>query len=274
MSEKKYEFIKTETRGRVFIVTMARPQVMNALHPPASYEMAEAWDRFEADPELWVGIITGEGERAFCAGNDLKYTAAGGEFTAAPSGFGGLTNRLDCNKPVIGAINGPAVGIGATMTLAMDFRLASEKARIGFVFNKLGIVPEACSSWFLPRIVGISQALEWTYMADILSPEEALRGGLLKAVYKPEELLAEARALAHRIIDGRSPVAIALTRQMMYRNAAQPHPLEAHKIDSLAMFYTSIGDGVEGVSAFLEKRSPDFKSRTSTDMPPFVPWQR
>jgi enoyl-CoA hydratase/carnithine racemase len=158
------------------------------------------------------------------------------------------------------------------MTLAMDVRLASEKARIGFVFGKIGIVPEACSSWFLPRIVGISQALEWTYMADILSPEEAQRGGLVKAVYPPDQLLPAAYALAHRFIDKRSPVGIALTRQMMYRNSAQPHPLEAHRIDSLAMFYTSIGDGKEGVASFLEKRDADFNKQTSSDMPPFYPW--
>jgi enoyl-CoA hydratase/carnithine racemase len=173
-----------------------------------------------------------------------------------------------CTKPVIGAINGAAVGIGATMTLAMDVRLASEKARIGFVFNKIGIVPEACSSWFLPRIVGISQALEWCYSADILEPAEALRGGLVKAVLPPEQLLPEAYKLARKWVETRSPVAVALTRQMLYRNAAQPHPLEAHRVDSLAMFYTSVGDGKEGVRSFLEKRAPAFASSAS-ELPPF-----
>jgi len=170
---------------------------------------------------------------------------------------------------VIAAINGPAVGIGATMTLAMDVRLASDRARIGFVFGKIGIVPEACSSWFLPRIVGVSQALEWTYAADILTAEEAMAGGLVKAVVPGFTLLEAARALARRFVANRSPVAVALTRQMMYRNAAQPHPLEAHRIDSLAMFYTSVGDGKEGVQSFLDKRDPKFTSRASTDMPPF-----
>ncbi len=158
------------------------------------------------------------------------------------------------------------------MTLPMDVRLASENARIGFVFARLGIVPEACSSWFLPRIVGISQALEWVYAADILTAEEAHRGGLVRSVHPAEELLDAAYVLARRFTSNRSPVATALTRQMMWRNSAQPHPLEAHRVDSLAMFYTSIGDGKEGVAAFREKRDPDFSGRT-TDMPPFYPWQ-
>ena len=177
-----------------------------------------------------------------------------------------------CTKPVIAAINGPAVGIGATMTLPMDVRLASEKARIGFVFGKIGVVPEACSTWFLPRIVGISRALEWVYSADILSAAEALEGGLVRSVHPADELLEAAYALARRFTENRSPVATALARQMMYRNSAQPHPLEAHRVDSLAMFYTSVGDGKEGVASFREKRDPEFTGRTS-QMPPFYPWQ-
>src|SRR5690606_10585516 len=153
---------------------------------------------------------------------------------------------FNCKKPVIGAINGAAVGIGATMTLPMDIRLASEKARIGFVFGRIGIVPEACSSWFLPRIVGISQALEWTYLADVFDGHEAQRGGLVRSVHAPDQLVEEALKIARRIASERSPVGVALTRQMMYRNSAQPHPMAAHQVDSLAMFYTSIGDGKEG----------------------------
>jgi enoyl-CoA hydratase/carnithine racemase len=177
----------------------------------------------------------------------------------------------ECKKPVIAAINGAAVGIGATMTCAMDIRLASEHARIGFVFNKIGITPEACSTWFLPRIVGISRALEWTYTGEILNADDALAGGLVKAVVPAESLLEEAYAIARKIV-AHSPVAIALTRQMMYRNSAQPHPLEAHKVDSLAIFYASQTSGKEGVQSFLDKRAPDFEDRASTDMPPFYPW--
>ena len=228
-------------------------------------------------------VVTGAG-RAFCAGMDLS---VGGnvfgldesqrptlqdmrERLEDPAILRGVRDTggrvtlaiFDCTKPVIGAINGAAVGIGATMTLAMDVRLASEKARIGFVFGRIGIVPEACSSWFLPRIVGISQALEWCYSADIIEPAEALRGGLVKAVLPPDQLLPEAYKLARKWVDNRSPVAVALTRQMLYRNAAQPHPLEAHRVDSLAMFYTSIGDGKEGVRSFLEKRAPATTARS------------
>jgi enoyl-CoA hydratase/carnithine racemase len=177
-----------------------------------------------------------------------------------------------CPKPVIGAVNGAAVGIGATMTLPMDVRLASESARIGFVFGRLGIVPEAASSWFLPRLVGISRALEWVYTADVLTAQQALEGGLVRSVHPPDELLDAAYDLARRFTAHRSPVATALARQMMWRNSAQPHPLAAHQVDSLAMFYTSVGDGKEGVVAFREKRDPDFSGRTS-DMPPFYPWQ-
>jgi len=158
------------------------------------------------------------------------------------------------------------------MTLPMDVRLASDTARIGFVFGRLGIVPEACSSWFLPRIVGISRALEWVYAADILTAQEALEGGLVRSVHPEDELLGAAYALARRFTANRSPVATALARQMLWRNSAQPHPLEAHRVDSLAMFYTSTGDGKEGVQAFLDKREPEFTGST-TDMPPFYPWQ-
>ncbi|HEX5771805.1 MAG TPA: enoyl-CoA hydratase-related protein, partial [Nocardioidaceae bacterium] len=238
-------------------------------------------------------VVTGRG-RAFCAGMDLSVggNVFGLDESQRPT-MADLQDRIDdpaivegvrdtggrvalatfrCTKPVIGAINGAAVGIGATMTLPMDVRLASERARIGFVFGRLGIVPEATSTWFLPRIVGISRALEWAYTADVLTAQEAQEGGLVRSVHPEDELLDAAYDLARRFTTNRSPVATALARQMMYRNSAQPHPIEAHRVDSLAMFYTSIADGKEGVAAFLEKRDPEFTSRTS-DMPPFYPWQ-
>jgi enoyl-CoA hydratase/carnithine racemase len=267
-----------------------RPDKLNAFTVAMANELEDFFTRANSDDAIRAIVVTGEG-KAFCAGMDLGTggNVFGLDESQRPT-LDDMQRRLDdpairagvrdtggrvalsifnCAKPVIAAINGAAVGIGATMTLPMDFRLASENARIGFVFGKLGIVPEACSSWFLPRIVGIGQALEWVYSAEILDAQTALRGGLLKAVVPADRLLAEAHALARRITVNRSPVAVALVRQMMYRNAAQPHPLEAHRIDSLAMFYSSLGDGKEGVRAFLEKRAPDFSARVSRDMPPF-----
>jgi len=265
-----------------------RPEQLNAFTVEMANELVDFFTGVNARDDIRTIVVTGSG-RAFCAGMDLSVEgnvfgldetlqptlADMHERLDDPAIFKGVRDTggrvtlsiFDCNKPVIAAINGAAVGIGATMTLAMDFRLASDKARIGFVFGRLGIVPEACSSWFLPRIVGLSQALEWTYSADILDAQAALDGGLLKAVLPPEQLLDEAYALARRITQNRSPVAVALTRQMMMRNSAQPHPLEAHRVDSLAVFYTSIRDGKEGVQAFREKRAPQFSP--STELPPF-----
>lgn len=285
-----FQTIRYEVADGILTITLNRPEQLNAFTTQMATELIDAFHSASEDDAVRAVIVTGAG-RAFCAGMDLS--VAGNVFgldEGLRPALADVQDRLDdpaviegvrdtggrvtlaifgCTKPVIAAINGAAVGVGATMTLAMDIRLASDKARIGFVFGKIGIVPEACSSWFLPRIVGISQALEWAYTADIFDANEAQRGGLVKAVYPPEQLLEQANALARRIVDNRSPVATALTRQMMYRNAAQPHPVEAHRIDSLAVFYTSRGDGKEGVRSFLEKRPPDFKARVSTDLPPF-----
>ena len=285
-----YNTLRVDVDDHIATLTLYRPDNMNAF----TVEMADELEAFFTDvndnDDVRAIVVTGEG-KAFCAGMDLA--TGGNVFGLDESLQPTLTDmqtRLDdpamidgvrdtggrvtlaifnCKKPVIAAINGAAVGIGATMTLAMDFRLASEKARIGFVFGRLGIVPEACSSWFLPRIVGLQQALEWCYSADILTADEAREGGLVKSVHAPDALLDEARALAKKFTDNRSPVAVALTRQMLYRNAAQPHPLDAHRIDSLGVFYTSIADGQEGVKAFLEKRPAEFTTKASTDMPPF-----
>ena len=291
-----YQTLDWSVEDRILTLTLDRPEQLNSFTVTMAEELVDAYDRASADDDVAAVVVTGRG-RAFCAGMDLSGNdgdgnvfgldesltptlADVGERLEDPEVLDGVRDTggrvslavYRCTKPVIGAINGAAVGIGATMTLPMDVRLASEKARIGFVFGRLGIVPEAASSWFLPRLVGISRALEWTYSADILTAEQALEGGLVRSVHAPEDLLEAARDLARRFTTGRSPVATALTRQMMWRNSAQPHPLEAHKVDSLAMFYTSIGDGKEGVAAFREKRRPEFTSRAS-ELPPFHPWQ-
>ncbi|MDB4990340.1 MAG: enoyl-CoA hydratase/isomerase [Myxococcaceae bacterium] len=285
-----YQTLDYQVREGILTLTLSRPEQLNAFTTEMAEELILAFTRASSDDDVRAIVVTGSG-RAFCAGMDLSKPGnvfglnenlrpslsdidQRGEEEAILHGVRDTGGRVTlaifaCTKPVIAAINGAAVGIGATMTLAMDIRLASEKARIGFVFGKLGIVPEACSSWFLPRIVGIQQALEWTYSGEIFSAADAKAGGLVKAVYPPEQLLEEAYKLARKFTENKSPVAVALTRQMLYRNGAQPHPRDAHRIDSLAMFYTSIGDGKEGVRAFLEKREPEFKSKTSKDMPPF-----
>ncbi len=287
-----YKTLRYEVADNILTLTLDRPDALNAFTVEMAYELIDAFNRASNDDDVRAIVVTGAG-KAFCAGMDLSVggNVFGLNEELAPTmadmeqrledpeikegvrDTGGLVTLAiyDCKKPVIAAINGAAVGIGATMTCAMDIRLASEHARIGFVFNKIGITPEACSSWFLPRIVGISQALEWVYSADILKAEEAKEGGFVKAVLPADQLLEEAYRIAARIAQ-HSPVSIALTRQMMYRNAAQPHPLEAHKVDSLAMFYSSISSGKEGVQSFLEKRPAEFTQRTSTDMPPFYPW--
>lgn len=268
----------------VALLTLARPEQLNAFNLTMARELEEVFRGPALDDDVTAVVVTGEG-RAFCAGMDL--TADGNVFgldeslRPSPEHFarrfnqepfqsgirdtgGKLTLAIhDLPKPVIAAINGPAVGIGATMTLAMDVRLASETARIGFVFGRLGIVPEACSSWFLPRLVGLSTALEWVYSAKILSAKEAKEGGLVRSVHTPEDLVGQALELARSFVRGRSPVALGLAKQLLNRNGAAPTPLDAHISDSLAMFYTSIGDGKEGVAAFLEKREAVFTGRAS-----------
>jgi enoyl-CoA hydratase/carnithine racemase len=261
-----------------------RPDALNSFTVTMAAELERFFLDAAADDAIRAIVVTGAG-RAFCAGMDLS--AEGNVFgldeTANPtpadlrdhlteepfqSGVrdtgGKVTLAIHaCPKPVLAAINGPAVGIGATMTLAMDLRLASTKARIGFVFGRLGIVPEAASTWFLPRIVGVQQALEWIYSAEILTAEQALAGRLVRSVHEPEDLLEAAYGLARTFVVGRSPVALALAKQMVYRNSAAEHPIEAHRADSLAMWHASIGDGKEGVAAFLEKRDPQFTGRAS-----------
>ena len=288
----QYNTIDYQAKDFILTLTLHRPEQLNAFTVEMAHELVHAFDRASADDAVRAIVVTGAG-RAFCAGMDLSIegNVFGLNEQLRPS-MQDMDDRLDdpeildgvrdagglvtlaiyrCTKPVIAAINGAAVGIGATMTCAMDIRLASVHARIGFVFNKIGIVPEACSSWFLPRIVGISRALEWVYSAEILKPEEALAAGFVKAVVPADELLHTAYRIAAKIAT-HSPVAVALTRQMMYRNAAQPDPMAAHKVDSLAMFYTSMTGGKEGVASFLEKRPANYTDKVSKDLPDFYPW--
>jgi enoyl-CoA hydratase/carnithine racemase len=292
-----FETLRYEVEDQILTLTLNRPEQLNAFNGPMMNELIKAFDAADADDEVRAIIVTGAG-RAFCAGADLSQGAktfdyakrddkpdkAGTPVDAAGNpvwshesvrdGGGRVTLRIyECLKPVIAAINGPAVGIGATMLLPMDIRLAADTARIGFVFARRGITPEACSSWFLPRLVGISRALEWTYSGRIFPAAEALAGGLVSAVHAPDALLPAARALAREIVDHAAPVSVALTRQMMWRMLGADHPMEAHKIDSRSIYARGASpDAKEGVMSFLEKRPAQFTSKVSTDMPAFFPW--
>ena len=269
----------------VATITLNRPEKMNAFTVTMMQEMCAAFDLIDADDAVRAVIVTGSGDRAFCAGADLTPDGGGQVFASGSAveslgdervrdSGGRLTLRIfQCTKPVIAAVNGAAVGIGATMQLAMDMRLASDTARFGFVFARRGIVPEAASSWFLPKIVGISQALEWCMTGRVFDAREALAGGLVRSVHPPGELLAEANRLAREIADNTSPVAVAMTRAMLWRLSAEDHPMDAHKIDSRAIYRRSrSGDAQEGIASFLEKRSPVYPDKVSTDLPDFFPW--
>ena len=272
-------------------LTLSRPDALNAFDLVMARELLQVFTTDARDDAVRAVVVTGSG-RAFCAGMDLS---ADGNVFGLDESLGPTPESLREHfedpayadgvrdtggkvtlaihalpKPVIAAINGAAVGIGATMTLAMDIRLASTTARIGFVFGRLGIVPEAASSWFLPRVVGVQQALEWVYSADILTAQDALAGRLVRSVHEPEELLPAALELARSFVVDRSPVALGLAKQLIYGNGAADHPLEAHLSDSLAMWHTSVGDGKEGVAAFKEKRTPRFTGKAS-DLPRIFP---
>ncbi len=289
-----YQTITCETTEQILTMTLNRPDRLNAFTTTMMHELIDAFDRADREDEVRAVIVTGAG-RAFCAGADLAAGAQTFDRAARPDrapvplgpdgepdlgddaardGGGRVTLRIfSCLKPVIAAINGPAVGIGATMLLPMDVRLASEDARIGFVFVRRGIIPEACSSWFLPRIVGISQALEWTFSGRVFPASEALAGRLVSAVHPPAELLPAARKLAREFIDNTAPVSVALARQMMWRMLGADHPMEAHKIDSRGIFVRGFSADVkEGVSAFLEKRPARFTDTVAKNMPAYFPW--
>ncbi len=279
-----YETLLYEVNDRVLTITLNRPQKLNAFNSTMGSEIIDAVGRASEDDDVRAIIVTGS-ERAFCAGADLAKgadTFARNEPQPTASGDSGVYRDIggqlsmaiyDSKKPIIGAINGPAVGIGVTMTLAMDVRLASDKARFGFVFVRRGIVPEACSSWFLPRLVGISQAAEWMLTGRVFGAEEALRGGLVRRVLPPDELLPAAQALAREIAEHTSPVAVALTRQMLWKMLAAPDPSAAHDIESQGIYHMGrAADVREGVVSFLEKRPPKFTMRASRDMPTYYPW--
>jgi len=269
-------------------LTLNRPDRMNAFTGQMMTDIIAAFDATDANDDVRAVIVTGAG-KAFCAGADLSEGAKTFDYESRDDrperGEKGSTEYLrdsggrvtlrifESLKPVIGAINGAAVGVGATMQLPMDIRLASTEARFGFVFARRGIVPEACSSWFLPRLVGVSQALEWCYSGRVFAAQEALQGGLVRSLHAPEDLMPAATAIAREIADHAAPVSVALTRQMLWRMLGADHPMEAHKIDSRAIFARGKqADAKEGVTSFLEKRPAAFPNKVSQDMPDFFPW--
>jgi enoyl-CoA hydratase/carnithine racemase len=275
-----FQEIRYEVADRVLTITLDRPDRLNAFTPTMQRELIEAFDLADADDEVRAVIVTGAG-RAFCAGADL---GGGGdtfdwrdrssdEGPVPRDGGGQVVLRIfDCLKPVIAAINGPAVGVGITMTLPMDVRIAAAETKIGFVFARRGIVPEACSSWFLPRLVGISQALEWVESGRVFSAEEAFRGGLVRSVHPAGGVLDAARALATEIADHTAPVSVALARRMMWTMLGAAHPMDAHRADSRAMFARGqSADAREGVESFLEKRPAQFSDRVSDGLPELFP---
>jgi enoyl-CoA hydratase/carnithine racemase len=280
----EFETIGLEVEAGVATLTLNRPDKLNAFTGDMAKELLAAFDRVDADDDIRAVVVTGAG-RAFCAGADLSlgggtFDPAAGGITAGGEGrprrdTGGLvTLRIfECLKPVIAAINGPAVGVGASMTLPMDVRFIAEGARVGFVFAGRGIVPDGAASWFLPRVVGISQALEWCLTARVFPAEEALAGGLVRAVVPGDELLDRARALAAEMATNVGAVSAALTRQMLWRMQAADHPMAAHRVDSQAIAETgAMADASEGISAFLEKRPASWTLKVSSDMPGVFPW--
>jgi len=277
-----FEQITTEVADGVLTITLNRPERLNAWTGTMGSELREAFDQADADDEVRAIIVTGAG-RGFCAGADLgaggetfDYRARGAHEEVPRDNGGEFTLRVfESTKPVIAAINGPAVGVGATMTLPMDVRLAADDARIGFVFARRGIVPEACSSWFLPRVVGISRAMEWVSTGRVFSAEEALEGGLVRSLHPGGELLDAARAIAREIAENAAPVSVALARQMMWRMLGAEHPMIAHRADSRGMLARGqSADAVEGVTAFLEKRPARFPDRVSDGLPEIMPGWR
>jgi enoyl-CoA hydratase/carnithine racemase len=285
-----YQHVLYDVQDKILTITLNRPEKLNSFVRGMVEELIDCFDRADADDNVRAIIVTGAG-RGFCAGADVTHgfdRAKSGRKVAplrdngevewsdeaVRDGGGKLTLRIyQCLKPTIAAINGPAVGVGVTMTLPMDIRIASDTARFGLVFSRRGVVPEACSSWFLPRVVGISQALEWCYSGRVFPAQEALDGGLIKQIVKPDELLPTARAIAREIADNTAPVSVALIRQMLWRMLGADHPMEGHKLDSRGMYSRSLSpDSREGAQSFLQKRPAQFTDVVSKNMPPYFPW--
>ena len=287
-----YKTIRYDVSDGIATITLARPTSLNAYNVDMMHDLLAAFDAVDSDDSVRAVIVTGDG-RAFCAGADLSPESKTFEFgrqgesvprtsngsfvysdAIVRDGGGLLTLRIyRCLKPVIAAINGPAVGVGVTMTLAMDYRLASESARFGFVFAKRATVPEAASTWFLPRLVGMPKALDWCYSGRIFPAAEALDAGLVQKLCPEGDLLSSARELALTYATGTAPVSIALTRQMLWRGLGAAHPMEAHKVDSRGILSRLVSrDGAEGIASFLEKRPPQFPDTVSQDMPDYFPW--
>ena len=279
----RYETLLYDVAKNVLTITLNRPDKLNAFNGRMRDELIDALDHADADDDVRAIIFTGAG-RAYCAGADLSggaqtfdrdVNADGGVVNEIHRDGGGLVSLriYDCLKPTIAAINGAAVGVGVTSTLPMDIRIASEKARFGFVFSRRGIVPEACSSWFLPRVVGISRAAEWCYTGEVFDAAEALDGGLVRSVVPADELIPTARAIAENIAANSSAVSVTLTRHMLWKMLGASHPMEAHKIDSRGVQYMGgTIDAREGVQSFLEKRPPEYKLKPSQDLPDYFPW--
>jgi enoyl-CoA hydratase/carnithine racemase len=277
-----FEQILTETSDGVLTITLNRPERLNAWTGRMGEELRAAFDLADADDDVRAIIVTGAG-RGFCAGADLEsggdtfdYSKRDTAGVAGRDGGGEFTLRVfDSKKPVIAAINGPAVGVGATMTLAMDVRMAADDARLGFVFARRGIIPEACSSWFLPRVVGISRAMEWVSTGRVFDAQEGLEAGLLRSLHPKDELLGAARALALEIAENTAPVSVALARQLMWRMLGAEHPMIAHRADSRGMIARGqSADVVEGVTSFLEKRPAHFADKVSEGLPDVMPGWR
>ena len=280
--------IAYDVADHVATITLDRPERLNAFTVTMQQELCAALDEVDADPEVRAVVVTGRG-RGFCAGADLGGGEASFDHDSDAASAAGVVKEADgrhrdegglvslrffeCTKPVIGAINGPAVGVGITMTLPFDVRLASTTAKIGFVFARRGLVPEACSSWFLPRVVGISQAMEWCATGRVFGPEEALAAGLVRSVHEPDDLLPAAYGIAGEIASSTSAVSVTLTRALLWRMLGEPHPMSAHRVDSALI--DALGGGAdvrEGVMSFLQKRPPEFPDRVPADLPAAYPW--